>query len=281
MKTVASSLRPLAGVGIGLRACHYQEFLSGVPQVDWLEVHSENYFGDGGYDLFVLDHVRQNYPVSLHGVGLALGSASDALRDGHLVKLKRLADRVQPALVSEHLCWGVLGERHLNDLLPIPYTEEALQFMVARVQQVQEVLQRPILIENVSAYLQFRSSTLSEFEFLAELTKRSGCGLLFDVNNLYVNSINLAFDPYPVLNVISPGQVGEIHLAGHARMLDVLVDDHGSRVCDPVWDLYEATCARLGDLPTLIEWDADIPPLEVLLQEAALARERMQIRHAA
>jgi uncharacterized protein (UPF0276 family) len=281
MKAAASSLRPLAGVGIGLRACHYQEFLSGVPPVDWLEVHSENYFGEGGYDLFVLDHVRQNYPVSLHGVGLALGSASDALRDGHLVKLKRLADRVQPALVSEHLCWGVLGERHLNDLLPIPYTEEALQFMVARVQQVQEVLQRPILIENVSAYLQFKSSTLSEFEFLAELTKRSGCGLLFDVNNLYVNSINHAFDPYPVLDVISPDQVGEIHLAGHARMLDVLVDDHGSRVCDPVWDLYEATCARFGDLPTLIEWDADIPPLEVLLQEAALARERMQIRHAA
>jgi uncharacterized protein (UPF0276 family) len=260
----------ITGVGIGLRARHYSEFLSGFPKVHWLEVHSENYFGDGGYDLHVLEHVRASYPISLHGVGLSLGSA-DTLREGHLKKLRRLVDYIEPALVSEHLCWGAIGEIHFNDLLPLPYTDEALDLMVARVTQVQDELRREILIENLSAYLQFKSSNWPEFEFMAELSKRSGCGILLDVNNLYVNSVNHQFDPYPMLDLIPPHAVREIHLAGHARSEELLVDDHGSHVCEAVWDLYRAACGRFGEVPALIEWDTDVPSLDVLLGEAAIA----------
>ena len=269
----------IQGVGIGLRALHYREFLEMHPQAGWLEVHSENYFGDGGYDLHVLEQVRSRYPVSLHGVALSLGSA-DGLREGHLAKLKRLVDRIEPALVSEHLCWGALGPRHFNDLLPLPYTRETLDQVVARVTQVQETLQRPILVENVSSYLQFRVSDIPEFAFLAELAKRSGCAILLDVNNLFVNSVNHGFDPVEALHEISPEAVGEIHLAGHSIAGDVLIDDHGSRVVPQVWTLYEAACRRLGRIPTLIEWDTAIPPLDVLLDEAAMAARIAQAANA-
>lgn len=267
------------GVGIGLRASHYREFLDSRPQVAWLEVHSENYFGDGGFDLHVLEHVRGHYPISLHGVALSLGS-SDGVREGHLAKLKRLVDRIEPALISEHLCWAALGPRHFNDLLPLPYTRAALDQIVSHVTQVQETLRRRILIENVSSYLQFRASDIPEFVFLAELAKRSGCAILLDVNNVFVNSVNHGFDPIEAMREIPREAVGEIHLAGHSAAGELLIDDHASRVVPAVWSLYEAACERLGPVPTLIEWDTSIPPLEVLLDEAAMAARILQAEHA-
>ena len=258
------------GVGIGLRAAHYRAVLDSRPAVGWLEVHSENYFGDGGYDLHVLHQLRCEYPVSLHGVALSLGSA-DGVRSAHLAKLKRLVEYIEPAFVSEHLCWAALGPRHFNDLLPLPYTGEALDLMAAHVSQVQDILRRPILIENVSSYLQYRASEMPELTFLAELAKRSGCGILLDVNNLFVNSVNHAFDPVNALDALAPQTVGEMHLAGHSAAADVLIDDHGCRVAPSVWDLYRVACQRFGLIPTVIEWDSALPPLGVLLDEAAAA----------
>ncbi len=270
---------PLTGTGIGFRAAHYRDFLDGQPAIDWLEVHSENYFGDGGFDLHVLEHVRSCYPLSLHGVGLSLGSA-DHLRESHLAKLERLVNRIEPALVSEHLCWGALGDRHFNDLLPMPFTAEALALMIERVSRVQERLRRQILIENVSSYVTYRDSSLSEMEFLVELARRAGCRLLLDVNNLHVNAVNHDGDAFAELARVPAGIVGEIHLAGHSELDGLLVDDHGSRVATPVWQLYEAACHHLGPVPTLIEWDTDVPPLDVLLSEAAAASSRREVAHA-
>jgi uncharacterized protein (UPF0276 family) len=267
--------KPIAqGVGIGLRATHYRALVDSHPAVGWLEVHSENYFGEGGYDLHVLHHLRCHYPISLHGVALSLGSA-DGVRKTHLAKLKRLVEYIEPALVSEHLCWAALGPRHFNDLLPLPYTREALAVMVAHVSEVQDTLRSQILIENISSYLQFRASEMPELTFLAELAKRSGCGILLDLNNLFVNSVNHGFDPVAALDSLAPQTVGEIHLAGHSPTAEVLIDDHGCRVAPPVWDLYRVACRRLGPVPTLIEWDTAIPPLGVLLDEAAMA-ERLR-----
>lgn len=267
------------GTGVGLRAAHYRHFIEGRPPIGWLEVHSENYFGDGGYDLHVLEHVRRDYPLSLHGVGLSLGSA-DGLREYHLAKLKRLVERIEPALVSEHLCWGAVGDRHFNDLLPLPYTREALDLMVTRVEQAQSALGRSILVENVSAYLQYRASEIPELEFLAELARRSGCGILFDVNNLYVNAVNHGFDPFAALTMLPAERIGEIHLAGHLHAEDCLIDDHGSCVTDAVWKLYEAARRRFGAVPTLIEWDTNIPVLDVLLNEARKAEAVLEPAHA-
>jgi len=268
---------PLAG--IGLRAAHYRSFLEGRPEVGWLEVHSENYFGAGGYDLHMLEHVRREYPLSLHGVGLSLGSA-DGLRERHLAKLKQLVERVDPLLVSEHLCWGAWGRHHFNDLLPLPYTDEALSLMVERVEQVQTALGRPILVENVSSYLQYRDSAMPDLEFAAEVARRSGCGILLDINNLYVNGVNHGFDPHAALAALPARCVKEIHLAGHARTELCLIDDHGSPVTDPVWSLYEAALVRLGRVRTLIEWDTRIPELGVLLGEARKAEILLEAVHA-
>ncbi len=265
--------------GIGFRAAHYRQFVEGSPRVGWLEVHSENYFGDGGYDLHVLEHVRRNYPLSLHGVGLSLGSA-DGLREMHLAKLQRLVARVDPLLVSEHLCWGAYGDRHFNDLLPLPYTEEALALMANRVDQVQARLGRRLLVENVSSYLQYRDSTIPELEFIAALAQRSGCGVLLDINNLYVNSINHSFDAAAALAALPAQSVDEIHLAGHTRNALCLIDDHGSRVTDEVWRLYQAALARFGARRTLIEWDTRIPELEVLLDEARKVETLLAPAHA-
>jgi len=265
--------------GIGLRAPHYRAFQEGEPTVDWLEVHSENYFGDGGYDRGVLDQVRARYPLSLHGVGLAIGSADagdDVRFDRHVERLARLVDRVEPALVSEHLCWGAAGGRHFNDLLPLPYTREALQRIGARVARVQDRLRRRILIENVSSYVAFRASEMQELEFVATLARRTGCAVLLDVNNLYVNARNHGFDAERALDAMPDCDVGEIHLAGHFAGDDVLVDDHGSRVAPAVWSLYERALKRFGPVPTLIEWDTDIPPLAVLIDEADSARRRLE-----
>ncbi|MET3138382.1 uncharacterized protein (UPF0276 family) [Undibacterium sp. GrIS 1.2] len=265
------------GVGVGLRSQHYRDFLNAPVAIDWLEVHSENYFGDGGYDLHVLQQLRQDYPISLHGVGLALGSAVgyNACNDAHLQKLYLLVQRIQPALISEHLCWGAVTGRHLNDLLPLPLRQDALELICERVDQIQNLLQRSVLIENVSTYLRFAQDEMSEAEFLVQLAKRTGCGILLDVNNLYVNQHNHGEDALAALRHFSglpQGVIGEIHLAGHLLTDDCLIDHHGCELAPEVWDLYQTTCSLLGtEIPVLIEWDTDIPALPVLLAEAAKA----------
>jgi uncharacterized protein (UPF0276 family) len=270
-----SAARAPGGTGIGLRYPHYDAFLRAPPPgVDWVEVHSENYFGDGGHDLHVLDTVRRDLPVSLHGVGLGLGSAA-ALDTGHLARLSRLVEWIEPTVVSEHLCWGAVAGGHLHDLLPMPLTQAALDLLASRVMQVQDALSRPVLIENVSTYVRFRDDQYGETAFLAELARRTGCGVLLDVNNLYVNQCNHGEDALDAMVALPAHVVGEIHLAGH-RVTDVaVIDDHGSRVAPPVWSLYDAALARFGAVPTLIEWDTDVPLLDVLLDEARIARERM------
>ncbi|MEW5754736.1 MAG: DUF692 domain-containing protein [Pseudomonadota bacterium] len=272
-----------AQAGIGLRAEHYHEVVETKPAIAWFEAHSENYFGAGGRPLYFLERVRADYPVSLHGVGLSLGSA-DALNLRHLEKLRDLIQRIEPGLVSEHLSWGSVGGRYLNDLLPLPYTDETLRHLIERVQQVQEFLGRQILIENISCYLEYEDTTLAEPQFLAELARRSGCALLLDVNNVYVNAVNHRFDPFGYVAAIPADLVQEIHLAGHTRrQLEdgaILIDTHDQLVTPAVWELYRAAVARLGRIPTLIEWDSDLPALEVLLAEAAHAEQVMEVGYA-
>jgi uncharacterized protein (UPF0276 family) len=278
---------PGLGIGIGLRHRHYRDFLEGRPAVDWVEVHSENYFGAGGRDLHVLGRVRADYPVSLHGVGLSLGSPLGSalgsvpdLAARHLERLRLLAERIEPVFISEHLCWGAAfvdaaatGEpRHWNDLLPLPYTEEALDLMTSRVDQVQEALGRRILVENISAYVEFTASSMTEMEFIDALAARSGCGVLLDLNNLYVNAVNHGFDAAAEVAKLDARHVGEIHLAGHFQGADCLIDHHGDRVAGPVWALYEAWIAQHGEAPTLIEWDTEVPAIGVLVAEADRAR---------
>jgi uncharacterized protein (UPF0276 family) len=267
---MTAALSTLQGTGIGLRQPHYREVFERRPELAFLEVHSENFFLAGGASMQALERARDAYPVSLHGVGLSLGSA-DRLADGHLAKLKRLVDRVEPALVSEHLCWGAVGGVHFNDLLPLPHTGETLALLAARIDHVQSTLKRRILVENLSSYVAFRDDDMSETAFLAELARRTGCGLLLDLNNLYVNAVNFGFDPIERLAELDGDAIGQIHLAGHAVVDDCLVDTHGSVVCDPVWDLYAHACERFGAKPTLIEWDTELPALDVLLSQAAQA----------
>ncbi len=258
-------------VGIGLRAPHYGALVEQQPKLGFLEAHSENFFGAGGPALAWLERFRADYALSLHGVGLSLGSA-DPLDERHLGKLDALVKRIEPALVSEHLCWSSIGERHANDLLPLPFTREALDHVVARIDATQEWLGRRILVENVSSYFAFDVSTVPEWEFIAEAAKRSGCGVLLDVNNIHVSAANHGFDPYAYLDAIDPASVGEYHLAGFEVADGCLIDTHGSRVDDAVWSLYAAAVERIGARPTLVEWDCDLPALDVLLGEAATAR---------
>lgn len=253
--------------GIGLRFPHHREVLQDFPATGWLEVHSENFFGLGGEPLRVLEAVRARYPVSLHGVGMSLGS-SDELSQHHLNKLKLLVDRIDPAAISEHLCWSSVNGRFLNDLLPLPYTEEALAVLGARIERTQDFLGRTIMVENVSSYISFAESAMPEWEFLAEIAHRTGCGILLDVNNIYVSSCNHGFDPLQYLHAISADFVGEIHLAGYEEEDDLLIDTHSRPVHSAVWQLYTEALVHLGPKPTLIEWDNDIPPLETLLAEA-------------
>jgi uncharacterized protein (UPF0276 family) len=255
------------GVGVGLRAPHYKQFLAERPRAAWLEVHSENYLDRAGWDWHVLQQLRRDYPVSLHGVGLGLGSAR-GFSEAHLQRVRELVREVEPVLVSEHLCWGAVADRQLNDLLPLTLDSAALDLMSARVSRVQDVLGRQLLLENVSTYLRFSADAMSEAEFMAALAVRTGCGLLLDINNLYVNQCNHGEDALAAIAAIAPGMVGELHLAGHLVTPEAVIDHHGDRVAEPVWRLYEAALARFGALPSLIEWDTDIPPLEVLLAEA-------------
>jgi uncharacterized protein (UPF0276 family) len=256
-----------ARAGIGLRAPHQHEVLAAPPAVGWLEVHSENYFADGGPALAHLERARERYPISLHGVGLSLGS-TDPLNTAHLRKLKALAARIEPALVSEHLSWSSVDRRFLNDLLPLPYTEEALEHICTRIAQVQDFLGRRMLVENISSYLQFSHSTIPEWDFVAEISRRAGCGILLDVNNIYVSASNHRFDPLQYLRAIPAQAVGEIHLAGHESKGGTLIDTHSRPVCDAVWVLYREALDRFGAVPALIEWDNDIPELRVLVGEA-------------
>ena len=259
------------GVGVGLRAPHYRQFLETRPRVGWLEVHSENLLSRSGRDWDVLRTLRRDYPVSLHGVGLGLGSARGFSLE-HLERLRLLAEEVEPFLVSEHLCWSALQDRHLNDLLPLVLDGAALDLAVERVGRVQDVLRRQILVENVSTYVRFRGDAMSEAAFLAELARRSGCGILLDVNNLYVNERNHGEDALAAIAALAQGSVGEIHLGGHLDLGDVLIDHHGAAIAQPVWTLFRAALARFGRVPALIEWDSDIPALEVLLAEADKAQ---------
>ncbi len=260
-----------AAAGIGLRAQHHLEVLSQSPRVAWFEAHSENYFAEGGARVACLDRIRSRYPLSLHGVGLSLGSA-DPLNREHLGHLKRTVRRFDPMLVSEHLSWSSAGGLHANDLLPLPYTEEALRHVSSRIAAVQDHLGRQILIENVSSYLEFACSRLTEWDFLAGVAAESGCGILLDVNNIHVAARNHGFDSHRYLQAIPQAAVQELHLAGHSRVSwgerEILIDTHGTPVGEEVWDLYRAALRRFGALPTLIEWDADIPPLPVLVGEA-------------
>ena len=258
--------------GIGLRAPHYAEVWERRPPLALVEVHSENFFGDGGQPLAWLERFASAYPLSFHGVGLSLGSV-DPLHEGHLARLASLVRRFEPTLVSEHLSWSSVGARHANDLLPLPFTEEALEHAVGRIGQVQERLGRSILVENVSTYMTLGDAAIPEGEFVAEVVRRSGCGLLLDVNNIWVNASNHRFDPRAWLDAIDAKSVEEIHLAGFVAEEGLLIDTHGTRVADEVWSLYREAVRRVGSRPTVIEWDTDLPSLDVLLEEARKADE--------
>jgi uncharacterized protein (UPF0276 family) len=259
-----------ARAGIGLRHPHHRSLLESERCTGWLEAHAENYMS-GGWPAHVLDRLRQTYPISLHGVGLSLGG-SGPLDIAHLERLRQLSERIEPALISEHVAWTGHEGLYLNDLLPLPWTAEALEILVAHIDQAQSRLDRTILIENPSSYLAFRHAEMSESEFLVEACRRSGCGLLLDVTNVYVSARNLRFDPVDYLSAIPGERVAEIHLAGHSRCdvdgVELRIDDHGSAVAEEVWALYRATVARIGPRPTLIEWDSEIPSLDVLGSEA-------------
>ena len=260
--------------GIGLRAPHYRQVLEKNPELNWVEVHSENFFG-GGAPLRTLLKVREHYPVSLHGVGMGLASTAPLDQD-HLSALSSLCDAVQPASVSEHLCWNAAAGMVINDLLPFPYTQAALSHVAQRVVQVQDKLGRRLLVENLSSYLSFAHSEMSEGEFLAELSHRTGCAILFDVNNLYVNTRNLGVDAQVFIKSLPVAAVAEYHLAGHSMRDGCVVDTHSTRVCAEVWSLYQAALQHIGPRPTLIEWDSDIPELAVLQAEAAQAQRYLE-----
>lgn len=258
------------GHGIGLRTRHFASFLAERPPVDWVEAVTENFMAPGGRPAAVLEKVRAEVPVALHGVSLAIGSV-DPIPERYLAELAALVERVEPALVSDHLCWGTHRGQYVHDLLPLPYTEESLAHVTSRVQQVQERLGRQLLLENPSSYVGFKDSTLREWEFLAELSRRSGCGVLLDVNNVHVSARNLGFDPVEYLRGIPVDRVGYFHLAGHSDKGRYLLDSHDQAVPSAVWDLYREALRRFGRVPSLVEWDDAIPPLDEVVVESRRA----------
>jgi len=262
-----------AGVGIGLRTAHQGEILERHPALDFVEVHSENYFAPAGAES--LERVRRDYEVSLHGVGLSLGS-SDPLDEGHLARLDSLARRIDPLFVSEHISWSSIDGRHLNELLPLPFTREAAAHVASRISQAQDRLGRALLVENVSAYCALGPGEMSEWEFVSEVARVCGCSLLLDVNNIHVNATNFGFDARDYLEGIDPARVAQFHLGGHEARGRMLVDTHGARVSREVWSLFGDALARFGARPTLIEWDTALPPLDVLMAEAHSAERRIE-----
>jgi uncharacterized protein len=268
MASLSSSL----GFGLGLRVDHYEAILADNPPVDWFEALTENYLVPGGKPLDYLMRIRERYPMVMHGVSLSIGSTQPLDRN-YLSQVKALAARVEPQWVSDHLCWTGIAGRNMHDLLPLPYTEEALANVVERVRTVQDILGRRILLENVSSYVTYRDSQVSEWEFLSEIARRADCLILLDVNNIYVSSVNHEFDPLDYLNAIPVDRVQQIHLAGHENHGDYLIDTHDHPVPDPVWELYSAAVRRFGSVSTMIERDANIPPLEELCSELDAARQ--------
>lgn len=265
---------PDLGYGIGLRTRHYDHILTSRPQIDWFEILSENYLDTGGRPLHVLDQVAAHYPVVLHGVSMSVGS-SDPIDFTYLGKLKALAKRINARWISDHLCWTGVAGLNVHDLLPMPYTDEALRHTVDRARAIQDFLERPIALENPSTYMEFRTSTWTECEFLAELAERADCGILLDVNNVYVSAFNHGFDPVAYVDTIPSDRVVQIHLAGHTNKGTHILDTHNDHVVDPVWDLYRHVYQSMGSISTLLEWDADIPDFDVVHAEALKAK-----RHA-
>lgn len=263
--------QPSPGFGLGLRTEHYPDFLAAPQPVDWLEIISDNFLVPGGKPLVILDQIRERYPLAMHGVSLSIGAA-DGLDPGYLAALKKLARRVNPLWVSDHLCWTGVQGRNTHDLLPLPYHEEALAHVVRQIRQAQDFLERPLVIENVSSYVSFTDSTLSEWDFLRAVCEEADCLLLLDVNNIYVSSFNHGFDPLTYLHAIPPERVQQIHLAGHSNNGDHIIDTHDHPVADPVWELYRAACEHIGPVATMIERDDHIPPLPELLAELGQAR---------
>jgi uncharacterized protein (UPF0276 family) len=259
------------GFGLGLRIPHYDEILATRPKVDWFEVLSENYLVPGGKPLYYLERIRANYPVVMHGVSLSIGG-TDSLNRDYLKQLKTLADRIEPRWISDHLCWTGVGGLNLHDLMPLPYTEDAVQHVVSRVKQVQDFLGRKILLENVSSYVTYKQSQLTEWEFLAHIAEQADCLILLDINNIYVSSFNHGFDPADYLNGIPIERVQQFHLAGHQNCGNYIVDTHDHPIINPVWALYETAVRRFGPVSTMIERDDNIPPLKELLAELDRAR---------
>jgi uncharacterized protein (UPF0276 family) len=263
--------RPFLGFGLGLRKEHYEAILQEKPKVDWFEILTENYLVEGGKPLHYLDRIRADYPMVMHGVSLSIGG-TDPLNFDYLRQVKALADRIEPVWISDHLCWTGVDSLNLHDLLPLPYTEEVLHHVARRVGQVQEFLGRRILLENVSSYVSYADSEMSEGEFLAAAAEAADCLILLDINNIYVSARNHGFDPDDYLNHIPVERVWQFHLAGHFDRGDLLIDTHDRVVIDEVWALYEAAAARFGTVSTMIERDDDIPPLGVLIEELNRAR---------
>jgi uncharacterized protein (UPF0276 family) len=277
-----SSTWPQLGFGLGLRSEHYQDVLEGRPtDVDWFEVVSENFMDTGGRPLRILESVRRDYDLALHGVGLSIGS-SDPLNESYLTALSRLTERIEPALVTDHLCWTGSGGRSLYDLLPVPYTEEVLAYVADRVARVQDRLGRRILLENASTYIEWSATQMPEWEFLAALAERSGCGILLDVNNIYVTCTNHGLDPELYIDEVPVASVGQFHLAGFTDMGSYLFDTHSAPVCEEVWALFRRAISRFGACSTLVEWDDEIPTFERLTEELARARrEALSVSHEA
>lgn len=265
------SAAPSLGFGLGLRVDHYETILADRPALDWFEVLTENYLVSGGKPLHYLARIREHYPVAMHGVSMSIGGAAPLDMD-YLQQVKDLAARVEPAWISDHLCWTGIGGKNLHDLLPLPYTEEALRHVAARVRAVQDFFGRRILLENVSSYVAFRDSRLTEWDFLRALAEEADCDILLDVNNVYVSSVNHEFDPLTYLHAMPAARVRQIHVAGHQNHGDYLIDTHDQPVPDPVWQLYAAAIRRLGPVTTMIERDANIPPLAQLQSELSVAR---------
>lgn len=262
---------PLHGFGLGLRTEHYRDFLDHRPAVDWLEVISENYLVPGGKPLAHLDAIRRDHPMVMHGVSLSIGS-TDSLDLAYLRQLRALADRIEPAWVSDHLCWTGVDHHNLHDLLPMPYTEASLAHLVERVSRVQDTLGRRLVLENVSSYVAFEADEMLEWVFIDELARRADCWLLLDVNNVYVSAFNHGFDARRFIDAMPAARVKQIHLAGHQHQGDLIIDTHDHPVCAEVWELYRYTVARLGAVPTMIERDDHIPPLAELVAELDQAR---------